>query len=329
MRRFTSFRFHVLLFGLAAAGTLLTWTREVSYDEDESAIRIWDRDSADVRLVHFQNEEIDLRIERRTDGSGEFLWGIQIGGMDDGPDSLSFPVGPPGNALVGRIAGLRALREMGTLSPELQEELGIAGSNRRLVVRFTDEERELTLGDRVFGLTDEYAYEAATGLGYVLSREVVEPLSRGEGNVRERWVHRFGDSAVAEVRVEAGGRVRTMLPRPDGEWTELPGGAADPAFATFMQRVAQLAIDGYYREPAADGVTTIVRLDYIGHDGEPIGFLELTRDDSEPDLYFLRSETTRIPAQAMGFLAQRVEEALSGAFSGAAGRAPSPVASPD
>ena len=94
-----------------------------------------------------------------------------------------------------------------------------------------------------------------------------------------------------------------------------------------MQRVGQLAIEGYARQPAAESASTLVRLDYIGHDGEPIGFLELMRDDSEADLYFLRSETTRIPAHAMGFLARRVEEGLSGVFSGAGRRTPSPVAS--
>lgn len=311
-------RFHAILFGLAVVGALLTWTREVSYNEDENIVRIWDRDSADVQLVHYQTGETDLRIERRTDQAGDFYWGTQVGGTD-GPDTLSFPVGATGLALVSRIARLRTLREMGTLAPGQMEELGFEGSTRRLEVRFPDEQRQLILGNPVFGVPDEYAFEPATGLGYVLSRDIVQPLANGEGHVRERWLHRFEDADVAEVRVEMAGRVRAMSPgQLAGEWTEVGGGAPDLAFGTFMQRVGELAIDGFRTRPDPASVQLLLRAEYFGAEGESLGFLELMRDDSAPDAYFLVTETTRVPAQAMGFLARRAEEGLSGVFSGAA-----------
>lgn len=324
MKRFTSapgaitdLRIHIILFALAAIGALLTWTRDRSFDEDETIMRVWDRDSADVRLVHYRTGEIDLRIERRTDQDGDFLWGTQIAGTD-GPDTLDFPIGPAGRGLVARISRLRTLREMGPLSPEMANELGIDGSIQRLLVRFTDEDRELILGDSVFGLPDQYAFEPATGLGYVLPRQVVQPLANGEGHVRERWVHHFALEDVAEVRVEVAGRVRVMSPMEQpGEWTEVGGSTPDLAFATFMQRVNELAIEGFAVRPAPGSVSMLVRVDYVGREGEPLGFLELMRDDgSEEEDYFLRSETTRVPAQAMSFLAARVEEGLSGVFSG-------------
>ncbi|MYG81559.1 MAG: hypothetical protein F4187_07245 [Gemmatimonadetes bacterium] len=320
MNRFTSattdLRAHAVLFAMAVIAALLTWNRDVSFDENEAFIRVWDRDSADVRLVHYQTPELDLRIERRTDAAGDYLWGTQIGGMDGGPDTLDFPIGPAGAALVGRIARLRTLREMGELSPELKRDIGVEGSTSRLLVRFTDEERELILGDPVYGFPDQYAFEAATGLGYVLSREVMQALGNGQGNVRERWLHHF-PTEVAQVRVQVGGRMRAMSPAQGGEWMEVGGGAPDLAFATFMQRVDQLAIEGFIVRPAPENVTTIMRAEYLGEGGESIGFVELMRDDSADNPYFVRTETTRIPAQAVEFLAQRVEEGLDGVFSGA------------
>ena len=309
-------RIHIVLFAVAAIGAMLTWTRDRSIGEDELVVRVWDRDSADVRLVHYRTEEMDLRIERRTDQDGDFLWGTQIAGTD-GPDTLDFPIGPAGRGLVERIARLRTLRELGPLSPEMMSELGVEGSIRRLLVRFTDEERELVLGDNVLGLPDQYAFEPATGLGYVLPRQVVEPLANGEGHVRERSVHHFALEDIAEVRVDVAGRLRAMSPMEQtGEWTEVGGSTPDLAFATFMQRVNELAIEGFAVRPAPESVRLLLRVDYIGREGEPLGFLELMRDDSQENAYFLRSETTRVPAQAMGFLAVRVEEGLSGVFSG-------------
>lgn len=318
-------RIHIVLFAVAAVGALLTWTRDRPVGEDEPIMRVWDRDSTDVRLVHYRTEEMDLRIERRTDPDGDFLWGTQIAGTD-GPDTLDFPIGPAGRLLVERIAQLRTLRELGSLSPEMTNELGIDGSIQRLLVRFTDEERELVLGDNVLGLPDQYAYEPATGLGYVLPRHVVESLADGEEHIRERWVHHFAPEDVAEVRVDVAGRVRVMSPMEQaGEWTEVGGSTPDLAFATFMQRVNELAIDGFAVRPAPGSVRLLLRVDYVGREGQRLGFLELMRDDSQEVAYFLRSETTRVPAQAMSFLAARVEEGLSGVFSGE-GRAGSSAA---
>ena len=67
----------------------------------------------------------------------------------------------------------------------------------------------------------------------------------------------------------------------------------------------------------------LVRIDYLGSDDEPLGVMELVRDDDrEADHYFVVTETTRVPAQAMTFLAQRVEDGLPGVLSGVS-RAPS------
>ncbi len=315
----TDLRFHAVLFGVVLIATYFTWSRDVSYgDEEESVLRIWDRDSAEVLAVDYRIGEVEIRIERRTDPAGDYLWGTETvaGGAGGGNE---FAVGPPGQNLVGRIARLRSVRDMGPLSADMMARFRIEGSNERLAVRFPDEERELILGDSVYGTVQRYAYEPATGLGYVLPREVMTTLTNGQGAIRERWVHRFPEDELVRVRVELGGTVRTMSRLGDtGEWADPGTGAPDVAFGTFMQRAGELAIDGFAARPGPDA-RVLVRIAYLDGNDELLGFMELLRDDSrEEDPYFIVTETTRVPAQAMTFLAVRVEEGLGGALSGAA-----------
>lgn len=315
-------RFHAILFVAALIATIFAWTRDVSYDDEENVVRIWDRDTTDVLAVNYRIAGVEVRIERRTDQAGDYLWGSETIG---GEESLTteFPVGSPGHVLLGRIAGLPTARDLGPLSTETMTRFGIAGSTDRLAVQFRDEQRELILGDQVYGVQQRYAYEPATGTGYVLPRDVISTLSNGQGAIRERWLHSFADDDVARVRVEVGGVVRTMLRFGEtGEWGDPGSPTPDVAFGTFMQRVDELAIQGFAERPGPTA-RMLVRIVYLDTADEPLGFMELLRDDGrEDDPYFIVTETTRVPAQAMTFLAVRAEEGLGGALSGAAGARP-------
>ena len=314
----TDLRFHAILFGAVLIASFFTWSRDVSYDADANVVRIWDRDSSEVLAIQYQIAEMEIRIERRTDQAGDYLWGAETLGGDE-TRTTEFPVGPSGENLVDQIARLQTVRDLGPLSTEMMTTFGIAAAADRLTVRFPDEQRELILGDQVYGAEQRYAYEPATGVGHVLVRDVTTKLAGGREAIRERRVHRFPAADVARVRVQLGGTVRTMSRLGEtGEWADPGSPAPDVAFGTFMQRVGEVAIEGFAERPGP-GARVLVRIDYLDSDAEPLGFLELLRDDSrEADPYFVVTETTRVPAQAMSFLALRVEEALGGALSGAA-----------
>jgi hypothetical protein len=137
--------------------------------------------------------------------------------------------------------------------------------------------------------------------------------------VRERRVHSFPDADVAQVRIEAAGGERALDrrirdPRAPAVWTPLDAPeSADQTFANFMERVGQLAIQGFDAQPDPDSLERLVRIEYFGEDGEALGFLELFRGPLAGD-YYLSSERTRIPAEAIALLAQRVEQDLSTLF---------------
>ena len=307
-------KIHAGLFVLAVVGALLTWTRDTTSEADEGLEPVWERDTTEVVSVRYRAPAMDVEIQRRSDDDGAFLWAIEIEGAEE-PDTLEYPVGTPGHTLVGRLARLRVIRDLGLLSPEARERFGLDAASERIEVRFVDEQRELIVGDSAYGGSDRYAVEPATEAGYVIGGDITRPLAIGEGALRERWLHRFLDDDVATVRIATpGGAAREMARTQDGEWTEPGGDAPDAAFANFMDRVDQLAIGGYGARPGP-ATRVLLRVEYLDAEGELLGFVELTRDDaSERDPYHIRSETTRIVARAVTSLAERVEQGLGEIF---------------
>ena len=229
---------------------------------------------------------------------------------------MEFPVGVEGHFLVTELAVLRALRDLGDLSPERKTRYGLDDPARRLTVRFTDGQRELAIGDSVFGSTDRYALELSTGIGYVLSRHLVDRLDSGDGAIRERSAHHFTDSEVGAVRVSGPDGERRMARTEAGDWTEMDGGNADTGFGNFMERVGLLNPgEGYNNLPVPQTLIPFLRVDYVSVDAQPIGFVELLHDGgTDRKNYYLRSETTRMLARVPRILGERVEQAVGDVF---------------
>ena len=306
---------HLALFVAAVVATVVAWNRDEVAEAARDLALVWQRDTTDFRALHYRGPTLDLRIERRADRDGPFYWAVRTRHRES-RDSLEFPVGWSGAAVVPRLTVLRALRDLGTPSTEQLASYGLADSEVRLTVEFNDGRRELVVGDSVFGGEDRYVLEPATGRGYVISRDAISPIELGEGALRERAVHNFRPNDVAEVRVAAGpDRERTMVRTESGEWMEPDGDAPDIGFGNFMERVDDLAIEGYDSLPSREELRLVLRMEYLDDDGDALGFVELLRDDPpERDAYYLRSETTRILARAHSILTERVEQAVGDIF---------------
>ncbi len=299
---------------VAALWAYLTWTRPEVGAVERDRFLVWERDAAEVLSVRYVSPEKDVRVERRTDAAGAFLWGIETS-ADVGGGPREYPVGTAGETLVGRLASLRVIRDLGRMPAGERKQYGLGDPRERIELEFRDETKELLLGDSVYGSDARYALDSSAEAGYVLAGEMVRPLRTGEGALRERWIHEFRERAVARVRVSAGGRERVMVHTEEGEWTTPGSQEPDPGFANFVQRVEQLAIGRYDDLPAAEDLAPLLRIDYFDDDGDAMGFLEMFRHDgAERDPYYLRSERTRILARALTALADRVAEGLPDLF---------------
>ena len=95
-----------------------------------------------------------------------------------------------------------------------------------------------------------------------------------------------------------------------------PGsGTPDTGFGNFMERVDDLAIEGFDSLPPVEGLRLVLRLEYLDDDGDTLGFTEVLRQDlPEGNVYYLRSESTRIIARAHKVLTERVEQAVEEIF---------------
>ena len=317
-------KLHGALFALAAIAAFLTWTRDRPDPATARLPLVWERDTTEVVAVRYTGPQLTLEIERRSDEGGVFLWGRQqagplfadSAGASTAPASLEYPVGGPGHVLVARLAALRVIRDLGPLTPAMATRFGLDSPAEEIELRFADETRVLAVGDSAFGGADRYVHDRTSGAAWVIAAEITRPLSLGEGAIRERWLHRYNEADVATVRIALpDGRTREMTRTEAGEWIDPATAAPDAAFANFMQRVDQLAIGGYGAAPDPVRTRPVLRADFLDDAGEALGFVELLHDpEAGRDSWYIRSETTRIVALAVGSLAERVEEGLTEIF---------------
>jgi hypothetical protein len=300
-----------------------TWTRERTRPTDVQGAVIWERDTTEVVSITYRSAAREVEVSRRTEDGDAYLWGREVvpgSGSDSAmSDTLQYPVGVAGGELVRGLAELRVIRDLGVVDSTRTREYGLDDPSASIAVGFVDGERDIEVGDSIYGGSDRYGRDSSTGRVFVLPGSLVRPLRIGSGAIRERAVHYFPDADVARVRVEALGRERDMT-RSDGGageaavWTEPDStGPPDLTFGNFMERLGQLAIAGFEDEVPEASLQRLLRVEYVGSDEQVLGFLELFRDVAG-GTYYLRSERTRVPARTVQAFAERIEQDLSQIF---------------
>lgn len=284
---------------MGAVLALATWLRDTPSGPDMERVLIWEEDSTRVSAVVWETENGRLEIQRRSDPSGQpFYWAV-----DGGPDPAEeYPVGIAGRTLVDGLSRLRVLRDLGSGAPP--PGASPAGKGR-LELRLGDRSRVLLVGDTTYGGEGRYAREEGVERVLVLPSSLIEPLELGRDALRERQVHRFVPGDVVGARIIARGST-VEAEKMDQVWQRAGGDGPDPVVAGLLERADQLAIAGF---DLSTPVTSepLVRVEYFGEDGRELGFVEVMREGAA---YFLRSETTRVPARAVPSLAERVEQAV-------------------
>lgn len=335
---------HTVLLAVALGLAWATWTRDEEVDTEGLPVIVWRVDPDAVDSLTYTSGDRSLVVTWRSDDGERYLWGREVrvlpASVDSAgeplpappPDTSVFPIGEQGEDLLQRLAPLRALRDLGSLDADGEEEYGLAEPEDTLVVTVEggDQER-LLLGSPVFGSTDRYALDPATGRAYAVSGEFVQTLESGRVRLQDRDLHGFDMSRVDRVVLTTPGsqrvRVRTGS-GPQAGWAppDEPD-RTDATFVNFMGRVETLRVLDYHPELDADSLELLARLEYLDDDGDQLGVLEFYRRNGsaeEDTAYYLRTERTRILARVNVPVAERVAEDLEQLFGGEEGGAPPP-----
>ncbi|WP_428266274.1 hypothetical protein [Haliangium sp.] len=303
---------HGVLLIAALAFAYQTWTREEVVQPVTGEVVVWTIDPDDIQAISFETTKNEaeasvVRLERRSDESGQYWWGeqtrileqytpIPAGAPDAAPEddqplkasevatTRSFMVGEAGREAITGFAELRALRALGKADDELMETYELTGHKEVITVILDGESRRIALGGRVFGTRDRYGQIIDNGEVYVLSEELFRDLLNGEASLRMMKLHGYEDDDVAKVVIHVNGKeralVRTTVTDERGNehssWADaqIPD-KADQTMANFLRTVGTLRPSRYEPELAPDSMKTVVRVEYQRGDGSPLGWVEL------------------------------------------------------
>jgi len=228
--------------------------------------------------------------------------------------------------------------------PELQKRIkeledqkkSVDGKERTmLTVTFSDgSKREFYVGGSVYGGTDRYVMDKATGTAYVLSKDMVSSLEIGESTLQLTDPRGFDATKIEEVEVDWNGRKKVAKRTQTGvderqvkTWLEEPTGKPNQPLATFIDNINNLRPTEYVMDLKLDNTPPIVRLEYRDDKGATLGSLALYKVEKPPVIpegtdfdpanppkgeteYYVLTERTRVPALVRKDPAHKSEEDL-------------------
>ena len=135
-----------------------TWTRGDSV-RPSGSVTLWSVDVDEISAIVYEAGRRRVSLERREDAD-PYLWGsvtrpVVGDSVSAARDTTTeFLVGQGADGLLALLASPRALRDLGMLDAEREEEYGLVGSLESLVVQVDREIHELLLGATVFRTND-------------------------------------------------------------------------------------------------------------------------------------------------------------------------------
>jgi hypothetical protein len=238
-----------------------------------------------------------------------------------------FPVGKVGDDLFKGLSPLRALRELGTLNDEQREDYKLAKGDTQLTVTYAKgESRSLILGGKVYGGSDRYVLDPASGKAYIVPGESLQPLAGGDSALRDGKIFDFEATEVATVTIKTEAQqknlVRGTKEGPHGQkqatwaYAETPDDE-DLTLANFMNRVDKLTPSDYLPSKSTDGLSSVVRIEYADKAGKALGHIEVFKQPGVKEGlfdYFVLSKRTRVIAKTHPGAAKRVDKDLEQIF---------------
>ncbi len=251
-----------------------------------------------------------------------------------------FPLGDGGDKVIKAYAAARALRDLGAPDAQAKKDFKLDDAKTTVTVTFkAGGPRTFLLGGSVYGGTDRYAIEPASGKVYVLSRDMVASIETGISNLQLQDPKGFDITKVESVTIAAGGKTKTAVRVTAGAEGQQVKTWGDPAtkktnqtLANFIDNANNLRPVEYAAGTKLDGVEPVVTLTYKDERGALLGTLALYKREKTAELpaggvldpanppkgeseYLIMTPRTRVPAAVRKDVAQRTEQDIATVFS--------------
>jgi hypothetical protein len=308
---------HGILLVAALVFAYQTWTREETVAPLTGDVVVWSMPAASIQVITFTEEGREIRIERRSDAQGPYLWGTEKRTIQqyqprkkDAPDAAptddrpfapetvsttrEFVVGKKGEELLTNLSELRALRAMGKIDEDKKNLYDLHEKTKILTVLHSGGTRTLVIGGKVFGGADLYVLDPATGEGHVLAQVVLRDLANGEPGLRLSEIHEFKDEEVGRAVIDVRGQKRTLVRitaadergRETRTWADAQTpDKPDQTMANFVRNIDMLRPARFVSNVDLSTLPRLVRVEYQTAAGASLGWVELFEQPgaSKPD----------------------------------------------
>jgi hypothetical protein len=269
-----------------------------------------------------------------------------------------FPIGETGEKLIKTYTAARALRDLGKPSDAAKKDykLGTKPANvvtmkdgkdvstSTVTVTFKDNtSRTFVVGGSVYGGSDKYVVDQASGKAYVLSKDLLSGIEIGQSSLQLTDPRGFDATKIGAVTLEANGKSKsfariTTAGGADGSqqvktWADPTTKKADQTGANFIDNANNLRPTEYASNLKISDLTPVMKLTYKDERGALLGTLSLFKRDKPGQLmegqeldpanppkgeteYYIVTEKTRVPAVVRKDTAQRAENDIDTVFSG-------------
>lgn len=295
-----------VVYGVLLIAALLfayqTWTREEVVTPLTGDVLVWSIPPASIQAITFEAELRSIRVERRSDANGPYLWGSDTRRVqrtrrvktEQRPNQTriresstrEFLLSEKGDALFENLSELRALRALGKIDENKRQLYDLHEQTETVSVIHDGGTHTLVVGGKIYSGSDRYALDPSTGEVYVIAQSVVRDLSNGEAGLRLTRTHDFQDEEVGKVVVEVKGQKRTLLSitakdaqgRESRTWADAQKpDKADQTMSNFLNNIEALRPVNFMASTDVSGLELVMRVDYQTRVGAPLGWLELYR----------------------------------------------------
>jgi len=296
-----------------------TWTREEKKEPKIGTVKVWGKEKGKLTTLLFETKDRTVRVEERAEGNDKYLWGKEIRvthkhkrppkrktPADAGPEpakpeepedevtttTREFPVGDAAEQAWDYFTDLKALRDLGELSDDERKKFGVDESTDNITAVFSDGERSLILGGKIYGSQDRYVLDTESNHVYALAGEVLRSLKSGETTLRVKNLHKYKPDEVQKVRVStpAGDErnlIRITVPGAKVDtktWAnaETPD-KPDQTMANFLAEIDKVKPARFHQDLDPKTLTPLLTIEYRDGKGAEIGHFEMYKKVKAPE----------------------------------------------